>query len=467
MSKIKFGTDGWRAIIAKEYTVDNVKRVAEGTVRWMKENGETAAVIGYDCRFGGEMFAETTGRVLGAYGIKVFLSKGFVATPVVSFGVVQLNAGLGVVITASHNPPLYNGYKLKSKQGGPMFSEQVNEVEALVPEKPMSELPTLKTLQKKGLLEYPDLEELYLDHVRAHFDLDLINNAGFNIAYDAMYGSGKNTMANLLPNAALLHCEDNPGFNGIAPEPIHRNLQEFSQFIKDRPNIHVGVANDGDADRLGMYDEDGNFVDAHHLLLLLLMYMYAFKKETGKVVVSFAVTDKMQQLAEMYGQEIVYTKIGFKHICGYMINEKVLVGGEEAGGFAVAGHIPERDGIWTGLIVLEYMAKTGKSLKELVADIHKLVGSFAYDRDDLHITEALKQAVIKRCSENPYTSFGDYTVRKLLTIDGFKFMLDKGAWIMIRPSGTEPVLRVYAQAETPSHVRELLDAAKEMMGVQH
>ena len=466
MSTIKFGTDGWRAIIAREFTVDNVIRVAEGTALWMKERGQTSAVIGYDCRFGGEMFAETTARVLGAHGIKVFFPKGFTATPVISFGVVHFKAGLGIVITASHNPPLYNGYKLKSSLGGPMFSENVTEVEALIPDQPMNDLPTIAELRARGLIESPDLESIYIDHIRANFDLDLINNAGFNIAYDAMYGSGKRTMAKLLPNAALLHCEDNPGFNGIPPEPIHRNMLEFSKFIKNNPHIHVGVANDGDADRLGMYDEDGNFVDAHHLLLLLLMYMHEFRKESGKVVVSFAVTDKMQHLAERYGHEIVYTKIGFKHICGYMVDEKVIVGGEEAGGFAVAGHIPERDGIWTAMVVLEYMAKTGKSLKQLVEDIHAMVGSFAYDRDDLHITDELKQAIAKRCAEDPYTHFGEYTVREIQTIDGFKFMLDKGAWIMIRPSGTEPVLRVYAQAETPEKVRKLLDDAKVLMGVE-
>lgn len=466
MSKIKFGTDGWRAIIAKEFTVDNVSRVAEGTALWMKERNETLAIIGYDCRFGSEMFAETTARVLGAHGIKVLFPKGFTATPVISFGVVHFNAGLGVVITASHNPPLYNGYKLKSKLGGPMFSENVTEVEALIPAQAMTAIPSIQELESKGLIEYPDLESIYIDHIRANFDMDLINNAGFNIAYDAMYGSGKGTMAKLLPNAALLHCEDNPGFNGIPPEPIHRNMHEFSKFIKNNPHIHVGVANDGDADRLGMYDEDGNFVDAHHLLLLLLMYMHEFRKESGKVVVSFAVTDKMQHLAERYGHEIVYTKIGFKHICGYMIEEKVIVGGEEAGGFAVAGHIPERDGIWTAMVVLEYMAKTGKSLKQLVADIYNLVGSFAYDRDDLHISNELKHSITKRLAEDPYTHFGEYTVQEILTIDGFKFMLDKGAWIMIRPSGTEPVLRVYAQAETPEKVRKLLDDASEMMGVR-
>lgn len=465
MAKIKFGTDGWRAIIAKEYTLENVKRIAEGTAKWMKKNGKTAVVIGHDTRFGGEMFAEATTQVLGAYGIKVFLAKGFVATPVVAFATVKLKAGLGIVITASHNPPSYNGYKLKSHLGGPLVGEKVQEVEDLIPEKSMETLPSLEEMQANGLLKYTDLEQIYIDHVKANFDLEAIQNADFGIAYDSMYGSGQNTFAQLVPNAVLLHCEENPSFKGISPEPIHRNLLECSQFIKNNPDIKVGVAHDGDADRLGMYDEDGNFVDAQHLLLLLLKYMAAYKKEKGKVVVSYAVTDKMKKLADQYGFETVYTKIGFKHITTIMSSEPVIVGGEEAGGLAVAGHIPERDGIWTGLIILEYMAKTGKSLKELITDIHELVGPFVYDRDDLHITDEQKQAVIKTCRENPYTSFGEYTVQGLDTLDGFRFSLDKEAWIMIRPSGTEPVLRVYAQAPTAEDVRILLDAARVTMGV--
>ena len=465
MSKIKFGTDGWRAIIAEDYTIENVRRVAEGTARWMKKAGAEQAVIGHDTRFGGQLFAETTARVLGAYGFKVKLARGFVSTPMVSLGVVKTDSDLGVVITASHNPPSYSGYKLKSKLGGPMVPAQIAEVEEEVPEKPAVELASLAEMEQKGLLEYVDLEKIYLDHIAANFDLGAIRNSGIRIGYDAMYGAGQNAMRHLFPDATLLHCDYNPSFMGQAPEPIHRNLLEFSQLIKDSGKIDIGIANDGDADRIGMYDSEGNFVDSHHILLLLLLYMAHYKKETGKVVITFSVTEKMKQLAEKYGLEYEVTKIGFKYIAEIMAHEDVIVGGEESGGLAVKGHIPERDGIWIGLTILELMAKSGKSLRELIQEVYDLVGPFAFDRDDLHLAEAKKQAIIKKCDEDPYSAFGKYKVESVETIDGYKFIFGGGRWVMIRPSGTEPVLRVYAQAPDATEVRAILDAAhKTLLG---
>jgi len=459
MTKIKFGTDGWRAIIAQEYTVDNVKRVAEGTALWMKKHNYSKVVIGHDCRFGGQMFAETTARVMGAHGIKVNLAKGFVSTPMVSLGVVKTNSDLGVVITASHNPPSYNGFKLKSNYGGPTIPSDISAVEELLPDTCTTELMDLEDMFDKGLLNYIDLEEIYLDHVKANFDLDLIKSSGVKMAYDAMYGAGQRAVARLFPEAVLLHCDDDPSFKGQAPEPIHRNLKELSETIKNDASIDLGLANDGDADRIGMYDADGNFVDSHHLLLLLLVYMHDYKKETGKVIVTFSVTDKMRKLAKMYGLDIEVTKIGFKYIAEIMTKEDVLVGGEESGGLAVKGHIPERDGIWNGLLIMEFMAKTGKSLKELIADVYAKVGSFNCDRDDLRLKEEEKQAIIATCKNDPFSAFGDYKVERVETIDGFKFYLGDNEWVMIRPSGTEPVLRVYAEAPTATEVRKILDAA--------
>lgn len=460
MSQIKFGTDGWRAIIALDYTVDNVKRVAEGTALWLKKKGGKQVVIGHDCRFGGQLFAETSAQIFGAHHIKVIMAKGFVSTPMVSLGVVKTNSDQGIVITASHNPPSYNGFKLKSELGGPTGPDQIAEVEAMVPETPKSNVPSLEEMKSQGLLEYADLERMYLDHVAANFDLDAIKKGGFKIAYDAMYGAGQNAMRKLFPNAVLLHCDDNPGFHGQAPEPIHRNLEELSELIKKDASISLGIANDGDADRIGMYDEDGNFVDSHHILLLLLLYMYKYKKQSGKVVITFSVTDKMKKLATQFGLDYEVTKIGFKYIAEIMAQEDVIVGGEESGGLAVKGHIPERDGIWIGLMILEFMSKTGKSVKQLIQEVYDLVGEFNCDRDDLHIEEAQKQAVIKRCKEDPYQEFGKYKVESIETIDGYKFNLGNDTWVMIRPSGTEPVLRVYAQAETAKEVRNILDATK-------
>lgn len=461
MTAIKFGTDGWRAIIADDYTVDNVIRVAEATALWLKERQGKKVVIGYDCRFGGQLFSETTARVLGAHGIKTVLSEKFISTPMVSLGVVNHGADLGVVITASHNPPSYNGYKLKSRLGGPLSPGEVAQVEALIPVQVTTDLPSLQALKDKGLVEYADMESEYIAHVRANFDVPAIINSHVRLAYDSMYGAGQDAMRLLLPNAAFLHCDYNPSFKGQAPEPIHRNLLELSEYIRSHAEINCGVANDGDADRIGMYDENGNFVDSHHILLLLLLYMAKYKKETGKVIITFSVTDKMKKMAQAFGLEHQVTAIGFKYIAEIMAEEDVIVGGEESGGLAVKGHIPERDGIWIAMMVLEFMAKTGKTLVELVREVYDVVGPFSTDRDDLHIAESQKQAVIQACKNNAYKAFGPYHIQSTESIDGFKFYFDDDRWVMIRPSGTEPVLRVYAQAPTAAEVRRILDATKE------
>jgi phosphomannomutase len=460
MTKIKFGTDGWRAIIAQEFTVDNVIRVAEGTARWMLKNKMGKAVIGHDCRFAGELFAETTARVLGSHGIKVKMAKGFVSTPMVSLGTVKTKSDIGIVITASHNPASYNGYKLKSGYGGPMSPKHIEEVEDAIPDFVNHPHHSLEYLVKSKMVTYVDLEQMYLTHVVKNFDLKAIKKSKIAIAYDAMYGAGQNIMRSLFPNDVLLNCENNPSFNNQAPEPIFKNLQVLSKLIKKNKAIKLGIANDGDADRIGLFDEDGNFVDSHHILLLLLLYMHQYKKEKGKVVVTFSVTDKMKTMAEKFGLPCEITKVGFKYIAEIMTNEKVLVGGEESGGLAVKGHIPERDGIWIGLMILEFMAKTGKSLKELIKDVYKIVGKFAVERDDLHITEEQKASIIKSCKNQSYKKFKNISVNGFEDMDGYKFILGPGEWVMIRPSGTEPVLRVYAQAESIAKCRTILDATK-------
>ena len=461
MNSIKFGTDGWRAIIASDYTVENVRRVAEATAIWLKKTGGNQVVIGYDCRFAGVLFAETTASVLGAYGIKVFMSPSFSSTPMVSLGVTKTKAHLGVVITASHNPPDYNGYKLKSHFGGPLLPSQVSEVEALVPERcSLTAFPSIEALKEAGLFEYVDLEEMYLDHVKNSFDLKGIKEANVGVAYDAMYGAGQHAMPRILPDADCLHCDFNPSFKGQAPEPIHKNLKELSSFISNHAHIQLGIATDGDADRIGLYDESGRFVDSHHILLLLLLYLGKYKGQKGNVIITFSVTDKMKKLAALLDLPIEVTPIGFKYIAEIMTQKEVLVGGEESGGLAVKGHIPERDGIWIGLMILEFMSLTGKSLKELINEVYDLVGSFWCDRDDLHITESQKQSVINHCNNKSYTHFGDFKIEETVQMDGTKFLLGNDRWVMIRPSGTEPVLRVYAQAENEEMVRTILDATK-------
>lgn len=460
-TKIKFGTDGWRAIIADDFTIENLKRVAAGTAIFMRSNDLKHAVLGHDCRFGGELFSRTVARVLASYDIKVSIAKEFVSTPMVSLGVVKLKADMGIVITASHNPPSYNGFKLKSSYGGPTVPKDIAAVESAIPDHVEMELVEFEAYMEKDMIKWVDLEQMYIDHVNNSFDMDAIRKANIQLAYDAMYGAGQNVIKRLFPNAKLLHCEYNPGFRGQAPEPIHKNLRELSDLLKKDSSLDLGLANDGDADRIGLYDEHGEFVDSHHILLLLLLYMKEYKNEKGKVVVTFSVTNKMKTLADQYDLDFEVTKVGFKYIAEIMNHENVIVGGEESGGLAVQSHIPERDGIWMGLLIMEFMAKTGKTLRQLIEDVYDKVGAFSYDRDDLHVSDELKRRVIQKCEHDPFESFGEYQVSERQDLDGFKFIIDEDTWTMIRPSGTEPVLRVYGQAKDSAEVRKLLDAVGE------
>ena len=468
MSDIKFGTDGWRAIIAKDFTAANVSRVAYATAEWTIKNfNNPSIVIGHDCRFGGELFVETAVKVFVSKGIKVYLAKTFISTPMISLGVKKLKASIGVVITASHNPPEYNGYKLKGYFGGPLSTEKVEEIESLIPSEDKIYLNqiNIENQIENGNIKEVDLEKMYIERVQSSFDLKAIRNSGLNFAYDAMYGAGQNVMKKLFPQMTFLHCDFNPSFLGQAPEPIDRNLQEFSHLIKERKNIAAGLATDGDADRIGLYNSKGEFVDSHHIILLLLLYLHKYKKMTGKVVVAASTTPRVTKLAELWGLDHDTVKVGFKYIASQMINEDVLIGGEESGGIAIKGHIPERDGIWMGLVLFEYMAKSGKTLDELVLEVYDLVGEFKYCRDDLHISEELKNSIVNKCNQDKFTSFGEYKVESIDKTDGFKFILNDSQWLMIRPSGTEPVLRCYAESETLAGARAILNACKSTIGI--
>lgn len=462
MTKIKFGTDGWRAIIAKDFTVDNVARVAKATAEFVKANFENPSIcIGHDCRFAGELFTNTAVSVFLTEGVKVYQAPKFVTTPMVSLGTLELGCSCGVVITASHNPPSYNGYKLKADFGGPMLPDDIAEVETYIPDN--YEVPEVdfEKYKAKGQLEIVDLEEMYLKKVQESFDLDAIENSGLRLGYDAMYGAGQDIIKRILPNATFLHCDYNPSFMGQAPEPIAKNLVEFSELIKSQGNIDIGLATDGDADRIGLFNSKGEFVDSHRILLLLIHYLHKYKNQTGKVVTAFSTSTRIAKLCEEYGLDHTITKIGFKYIAGDMAKGGVLVGGEESGGIATAGFIPERDGIWMGLTILEFMAKTGKTLDELIEEVYDVVGSFAYDRNDLRLPEELKQEIIAKCANNEYKQFGDLVVQKVKTIDGFKFFFDEFEAVLIRPSGTEPLLRVYAEADTMEKVQENLRKVKD------
>lgn len=470
MGKIKFGTDGWRAIIAKDYTVDNVARVSKATAEWLLQNfDKPSVVIGHDCRFGGALFVETAIKIFILKGIKVYTTeKGFVSTPMISLATRVLEASIGVVITASHNPPDYNGFKLKGSFGGPLSPKEVDEIESMIQNENEINLDiiSIDKAKKEGLIQLRDFEQIYIEQVERVFDLDLIKNSNFGWAYDAMYGAGQNVMKRLLPDIAFLHCEYNPSFYGQAPEPIHKNLLEFSELLKNNDHLHCGLATDGDADRIGLYNSTGEFIDSHHIILLTIHYLVKYKGLTGKVVTGFSSTPRIKKMCQHYGLEHVEVPIGFKYISGLMADESqdVLLGGEESGGIALKTHIPERDGIWMGLTIWEFMAKTGKSLEELIQEVYEIVGPFAFERSDLHITESLKNQIVEKCKQQSFNLFGRYKVTKIENMDGFKYFFDDNRWLMIRASGTEPVLRTYAEAPTLEEVRIILESCKLTIG---
>lgn len=459
--KIKFGTDGWRAIIAQDFTVYNVARVSDALATWLLQRSEKpTVVVGHDCRFGGAMFADTVANILCSRGVKVFLAKGFISTPMISLGVLKMNAQQGVVITASHNPPSYNGYKLKGAHGGPSSPKDIAAVEALIQDEVTIPTTTAAHWEAQGMLEYINLEDMYVSYLQEKFDFEALNNSPFKMAYDAMFGAGQNVIRRLMPNAVLLHCDENPGFHGQAPEPLDRNLQELAKTMATTPELKFGLATDGDADRIGLYDEDGHFVDAHHIILLLVHYLHKYKGMNGKVAIAFSTTDRVKRMAEAYGLPVEVTPIGFKYISEIMTKEDVLVGGEESGGIAVKGHIPERDGIYDGLVLYEFMTQSGKTLKQLCQEVYDVVGTFVYERNDLHLDNAKKEAIIKKAQENGYGKFGKYGFKSIETIDGVKYHLDNGGWIMLRASGTEPLLRIYAEGNNREETLDILEDVK-------
>ncbi len=461
-TSIKFGTDGWRAIIARDYTEVNVMRVAEATAKWIlsKSDAPHKAVIGYDCRFGGEMFMKATARVFAFHGITSIIDSDFISTPMVSLATLNLKASAGIVITASHNPPDYNGFKIKDSFGGPAVPSEIAKVEALIPESISNHYDTFEAYVLNGYIQTMDLEGMYIDAIKKGIDFNKINAAHKELAYDAMYGAGQKVMRQLMPDSTFLHCEFNPSFEGQAPEPIHKNLHQLSALISLAEDIDLGIATDGDADRIGLYNSTGKFIDSHHIILLLIHYLHAYKGLNGKVVNSFSCTGKIKNLCSHYGLTQEVSKIGFKYICDKIISEDVLIGGEESGGIAIKGHIPERDGIWIGLKILEFMAETGKSLDELIDEVYAITGSFAVERYDLHIDEQTKQRVISNCQSKFYSAFGKYDIQSEDDLDGFKYHLQNEQWVMIRPSGTEPVLRIYAESETSEKAFEILEATK-------
>jgi phosphomannomutase len=463
IQSIKFGTDGWRAVIADDYTFANLEKVALATARYFKNHKKikNGIVIGYDARFMSREFAEKSAEVIANAGIKVKLADSIVSTPMISLLTKLDNSAGGIVITASHNPPKYNGFKIKGDFGGPAHPEMIAKLEKeLAKVMKLKKLPTpkytLRQLVDKGKVVYISMKQRYLDDLATKIDLDLIRRSNMRIIYDTMYGAGQGVLDSVLPDLMQIHETYNPSFGGTNPEPLAQNLTELSRRVKSG-GYHIGIATDGDADRIGAVDENGEFVDSHRIFCLLLKYLVEQKWMTGEVVKSFSVTQMVDKMCAKYGLIMHETAIGFKHICRMMTERDVLIGGEESGGLGVKGHIPERDGIFLGLMLCEMMAVRQKTLSMLVAELMAEFGQHEFKRIDLHVTEKEKAAIMKRYQKG-VKEIGGHTVTGRKDTDGYKFFVS-GGWVLVRASGTEPLIRFYAEAESEAKVDALLEAA--------
>jgi alpha-D-glucose phosphate-specific phosphoglucomutase len=470
---IKFGTDGWRGIIAQDFTFDNVRVCAQAVVDYLKQSGlaSRGLIIGYDTRFASEDFASAAAEVAAGNGIKVYLCPRATPTPVISFGTIVQKAGGAIVITASHNPPIWNGFKYKTKDGAGAPDEVTAEIEKNISRifntKKIEQMPLAEALEQ-GSVEYLDLAPIYLQHIAKLVDLNGLRQARLKVIVDSMYGAGAGYLKVLLDGGAIelveINSERNPLFPGIRPEPIAANLAKLSATVKEQ-RAEVGIATDGDADRLGIIDEKGRFLTTLQVFALLCLYLLEVRGERGTIIKTITTTSMLYRLGEIFDVPVRETPVGFKYVAPIMMTENALIGGEESGGFGFRGHAPERDGILAALYFLDLMVKTGKKPSQLVDYLFSKVGPHYFDRVDIEFPQQERQTIIERITQNPPRDIAGVKVVRFDTFDGFRFILADNTWLLIRFSGTEPLLRVYAESNTPARVEKLLKLGRELAGV--
>ncbi len=479
---IKFGTDGWRAIIAEDYTFDNVRLCAQALCRYLHDTGNTdrGLVIGYDTRFGSEHFAAATAEVAAANGIRVFLSSKACPTPVASHAIRDLQANAGVVITASHNPGTYNGFKIKDERSSSAAQEVVDQIEGLIgtlAPGAVKRMP-LDEAKRRGMVELINPDGPYLATVRGLLTEERIaglQDAGMHVVVDSMYGAGIGYTRRLLSGGRTklteLNRVRNPAFPGMQqPEPITQNLRKLQRRVQQ--GAQVGLATDGDADRLGVVDEHGNFVTQLQVYALLALYLLEVRKLRGPLIKTITTTSMIYRLGERYNVPVTETDVGFKYVGPQMIEQDALMGGEESGGYGFRGHIPERDGILAGLYFLDLMVATGRTPSQLIEHLYSLVGPHYYDRVDCHYPQEERDRIIGRVGEGRQELKGARVAQQErfggengTSLNGVRFTLEDGSWLLVRFSGTEPLLRIYAETSSKEEVEHMLAAGRAMAGV--
>lgn len=470
-TKIRFGTDGWRAIIAEDFTFENVARCAQGLVNYLKSRGTSrqGLVVGYDTRFLSRNFAETVASVCAGNGIKVYLCEKAAPTPVVSFNVLHLGAAGAAVITASHNPGIWNGFKFKPEYAGSATQEITDDLENAIEAAGPPQTIDLDAARKEGLLIEINPDPPYFQRIEELIDLPAIRQAGLKVSVDAMFGAGGGYIPAIVSGVATTVHEENgdpnPAFPGMEqPEPIGHNLMGLIYRMANKEGFAVGLALDGDADRLGVVDEKGSFVTTLEVFSLLALYLLESKGLRGPLVKGVTSSMMLNKLGSKFGIDVHEMRVGFKFIGPKMSEVDALMGGEESGGFAFRGHIPERDGILSGLYLLEYMARSGKTVSALIDHLFDQVGPHFFNRRDVTFEATQRDRIGGLLRSKDLTELAGMTVRRSDEIDGRRLFFDD-AWLASRFSGTEPLLRIYAEAESPEKVEALIDAAADYLGV--
>lgn len=467
MSEIKFGTSGWRGILAEDFTLANVRVVTQAIGDHLRAAGEAqgGVVVGHDSRFFGERFARETARVLAGAGIPVFLCNRDTPTPVIAFELLRRGAAGAINFTASHNPYEYNGIKFSQSWGGPALPEVTAEIEkranAMLGEVCYRDLP-LDQAVRNGLVREIDPMPDYLEALRRKVDLAAIGRSGLTMIVDPMYGAGRGYLDTLLVESGLLvqtmNGHRDPYFGGLPPDPSKTHLNDLIVRVKGDPTVKLGLATDGDADRYGIVDGDGSFIEPNYILALLYDYLLRRKGEQGDAARSVATSHFVDAVAAHHGYKVRETPVGFKYIGEFIRDNQIVIGGEESSGLTVRGHVPDKDGILACLLVAEMVAVEGKSIRELLADLYRRVGEFHTGRQNLHLSPELEAGYAERMQTLPDTLAGR-KVLEVVAVDGIKLLLEGDSWVLFRKSGTEPVVRVYAEARSASALAELIGAA--------
>jgi len=472
-SVIKFGTDGWRGIIAEDFTFDNVRTCAQGVAGYLHDVGlaHRGLVVGYDTRFASEDFAAAAAEVVAANGIQVYLCDKASPTPVISHAILMQKAGGAIIITASHNPASWNGVKYRVEQAAAASPEVLVQLEKRISGLQGSDAIKRMPLDHAigdALVQKFDPAPAYIRHIGNLVDLERLRRSGLKVVVDSMYGAGMGYLSGLLNGDATkaieIHGERNPLFPGLRPEPIGPNLGELCARVR-RSGASVGLATDGDADRLGVVDEQGNYVTTLQVFALLALYLLEVREQRGAIVKTITSSAMLDRLGELYGVPVCETPVGFKYVAPKMTAEDALIGGEESGGYAYRGHILERDGILSGLFFLDLMVRQQKAPSQLIDHLYSKVGPHHYDRVDIEFPPELRQTISNRLSKHTPSDIDNTRVQEVRTDDGFRFLLADGSWLLIRFSGTEPLLRIYAESDSPERVSRLLAEGRRITGV--